>query len=120
MQRVPEVVVREPRRARRPWRVLLAGSACLLALGLAAVPAAAQSSFPPAPFSGEIVVKKTTRLGGPGTPLASVNVAPVIVKGWARARALLVQDLVKELGRPGRWRGQTASAIDVRLAGRGE
>jgi hypothetical protein len=115
-----------PLRAPKRFRALLSGLACLAALALSAGRAHAQGDLTfrgstYEPFSGQIIVNlKTTQPTVKWKTLASVNIRPALDRAWSRVRGPLANLLRKELGKGGRWNGQTAYNIDVQLASRGQ
>jgi hypothetical protein len=121
-QRAP----RTSARSRPGRRALLGGLACLTALALSAGRAHAQgqptfrgSTYEP--FSGQIVVSlKTTQPRVKYKTLGNVNIRPGLDRAWSRVRGPLTNLLRQELGKGGRWNGQTAYNINVQLASRGQ
>src|SRR5690348_13386361 len=112
--------------SQRARRAALGGLAALAALTLSAGRAHAQgqpvfrgSTFEP--FSGQIVVAlKTTQPTVKWKTLGNLNIRPGLDRAWSKVRGPLANVLRKELGKGGRWNGQTAYNIDVQLAGRGQ
>ena len=113
--------------ARRRWAVTLTCFASLVTLCLGAGRASAQGGvfdfqrLPYRPFTGRIDL---TRMVNTPTQhekqVASVNLKPVLDKAWANARGPLIDLVKKEIGKGGRWAGQTAHDIELTLAPKGE
>jgi hypothetical protein len=109
-------------RNRGRFRVLLGG---LAALVLFAGRSQAQDfSFRGStyePFSGRIILNlKKTQPKVQWTTLAQVNIRPGLDRAWSKVRGPLTNLLRQELGKGGRWNGQTAYNIDVQLAKQGQ
>jgi hypothetical protein len=75
----------------------------------------------PQPFSGQVVVGLQTNASvGGWQVLTTFNIQPLFEGLWDTSRPAVTDQLKNEIGKGGRWDGQTAYDINISLSARGQ